>query len=185
MLLAGLVSALASLGPWGLWAVNPTPSSAALQFAPIPTPAEIERARLRGIAKVFAVVEELSADAAKCSLRKSEVELAVARPLIDGGIYLPQMTLSDPRFYVVINVMAHQSGLCVANIDVEVTTTTLGVLAYQVGVVSRPTTHSVVVWEQGTVMAGSPSIVRDGVLAKLREVADQFVTKVKIANLTP
>jgi hypothetical protein len=139
-----------------------------------------EERALSGIRAVYILVEDLHPDAEACGIRMADLQLSVARPLVDAGIRIDGVL--SPVIYLRVNAMLTSGGLCVASIGVEARATALAKLSHQTANPFPETSVFAALWDEGELLTGAPNNFGQRVNDKVRRFVDHFATKVKIAN---
>jgi hypothetical protein len=137
----------------------------------------MERASLRGFKTTKVVVEKLTFDAQACNITGKDLELAATQPLVDAGIGVEKRADPDVWIYVQASVLIIREG-CIASVDVSAHTIANAKLMHTQG----PVRVQVRLWSQGRMFTGPASTFGERVKSKVREMVDQFATKVKLAN---
>jgi hypothetical protein len=159
-------------------AANPSATSASPPAAP--AAASIDQrpdAALRGLTKLGVVVEDLSADAAACSLTRDSLETAVSKHLTDAGFRVVRNSDDDTYMYVNINTSKVSTGLCVSRYDVTLYSHAAAPLSHT----ASPVLLQVELLHKGGIAGGAPAAHADGVVKSVLEYVDQFSARIRNA----
>jgi hypothetical protein len=132
---------------------------------------------LKGLTALKVVVEDPGPDGPKCNVYREALELAAARPLLDGKLRV------DPDakawMYVALAVIDDGTGCAAA---VTVSARTVAMATFMPHRPTAQTTVEVLLWDTGKVMSGTKPRFGERVATAVRELVDRFVTKVNLAN---
>jgi len=142
-----------------------------------------EQAPLRDITAVTIKVQDLSADAARCGVTSQAIRSATAQPFVDAGLRV--LDTAGPWVSVQVSVLAPTSGLCIANINVDLLEEMAGALTHkqtqaETKVIDAPLTAQLL--SDGTFAAGLTADFAQRIQDSLRSLAQTFATKIKAAN---
>ena len=160
-------------------AANPAPASASSPAAP--AAASIDQrpdAALKGLTKLGVVVEDLSGDAAACSLTHDSIETMVSKHLTDAGFRVVRNSDDDTYMYVNINTAKISTGLCVSRYDVTLYSHAAAPLSYT----TSPVLLQVELLHKGGIAGGAPAAHADGVVKGVLEYVDQFSARIRNAS---
>jgi hypothetical protein len=139
-----------------------------------------ERGTLRGIRTASVVVEDLSSVSQQCGASEESLKLAAARPLVDARIPVRDK-LDDVDVVIYVNLTSltiDAETMCAAALHVEAETYGQAQLQYQ----AQPVFSRIQLWARDNVMTLLRMNFKKTVDDKVKEVVDEFVTKVKLAN---
>lgn len=157
-----------------------------------------EQAPLRGIAAVTITIRDLSSDATRCGITSDALRAAAARPFADAGLRVldPRLDQADnvadqqtrkfgPWVSVQVSVLAPTPGLCIANINAELSEEMAGALNHkqtqsETKVIDAPLTAQLL--SEGTFAAGLTADFAQRIQDSVRSLAETFATKIKQAN---
>ncbi len=154
----------------------PAPSSSPAA----PAAASIDQrpdAALRGLTKLGVVVEDLSGDAAACSLTHDSLETVVSKHLTDAGFRVVRNSDDDTYMYVNINTTKVSTGLCVSRYDVTLYSHAAAPLSHT----TSPVLLQVELLHKGGIAGGAPAAHADGVVKGVLEYVDQFSLRIRNA----
>lgn len=156
---------------------------------------------LAGLRQVTVTIDGLNDDIRRrCSLNESSLRLAVARPLLDGGLRVLEkrpfnenwspaemeqwMSEQAPDVYVNVNGFIISSSTCVASVSLLLQSRELAALPHREGAYGELVlTHANVVLESFAVlMTGPGADFGDRVGSWLRSRSDELVTAIKLAS---
>jgi hypothetical protein len=162
---------------------SPTPAASpgTVPAAPPPAPEPLDQrpdAALKGLTRLGVVVEDLSADAAKCGLKRDALESAVEKHLADAGLHVEKNLDDDTYLYVNVNTVNASPTLCVSRYDVTLYSHTASKLSYTVS----PVLLQVELLHRGGIAGGGPAAHADGVSKGVLEYVDQFASRIANAN---
>jgi hypothetical protein len=159
-------------------AANPGPAPASSPAAP--AAASIDQrpdAALKGLTKLGVVVEDLSGDAAACSLTRDSLETVVSKHLTDAGFRVVRNSDDDTYMYVNINTTKVSTGLCVSRYDVTLYSHASAPLSHT----ASPVLLQVELLHKGGIAGGGPAAHADGVVKSVLEYVDQFSARIRNA----
>lgn len=167
-------------------AAPPSPSRPAappgtVPAAPATTPQPLDErpdAALKGLTRVGVVLEDLSADAAKCGLKQDALESAIEKHLTDAGLHVERNLDDDTYVYVNVNTVSASPTLCVSRYDVTLYSHTASKLSYTLA----PVLLQVELLHRGGIAGGGPAAHADGVMKGVLEYVDQFTSRIRTAN---
>lgn len=149
--------------------------------APAATPEPLDQrpdAALKGLTRLGVVLEDLSADAAKCGLKQDALESAIEKHLADAGLHVERNSDDDTYLYVNVNTVSASPTLCVSRYDVTLYSHTASKLSYTVS----PVLLQVELLHRGGIAGGGPAVHADGVTKGVLEYVDQFTSRIGNAN---
>ena len=135
-------------------------------------------APLRGLTQLGVVVEDLSADATKCGLKRDALESAVTQRLTAAGFRVLRNSDEDTYLYVNVNTVTASASLCVSRYDVTLYSHADGKLSYN----ASPVLLHVELLHNGGLAGGGPAAHADGVMKGVQQYVDQFVARIQGAN---
>ena len=157
-----------------------------------------EQAPLLGITAVTIKVPDLSDDAVRCGITPDAIRSATAKPFVDAGLRVldPRLDKADsvadeqtrkfgPWMSVQVSVLAPTPGLCIANVNAELSEEMAGALTHkqtqtEVKVIDAPLTARLL--SDGTFAAGLTADFAQRIQDSVRSLAQTFATKIKAAN---
>lgn len=157
-----------------------------------------EQAPLRGITAVTIKVQDLSNDATRCGITSDAIRAATARPFLDAGLRVldPRLDKAEsvadeqtrkfgPWVSVQVSVLAPTPGLCIGNINAELSEEMAGALTHkqaqtETKVIDAPLTAQLL--SDGTFAAGLTADFAQRIHDSVRSLAQTFATKIKLAN---
>ena len=160
-------------------AANPAPAAPASSPA-APAAASIDQrpdAALKGLTKLGVVVEDLSSDAAACSLTRDSLETVVSKHLTDAGLRVVRNSDDDTYMYVNINTTKVSTGLCVSRYDVTLYSHAAAPLSHT----ASPVLLQVELLHKGGIAGGAPAAHADGVVKSVLDYVDQFSARIRNA----
>ena len=140
-----------------------------------PQLSEFERRDLRGLTRLKLLVANLDEDALRCGVTKEDLSLAAARAFVGGAPSLTEKAGTTLRIEI---TALHQNPTCVINLHLSVLSSARVQLAHA----ADESIGLALLWEQGSLFAGSASTTPKRVADQVKIYLDQFVTKVKLAN---
>jgi hypothetical protein len=163
-------------------AANPGPApaspSASSPVAAAAAPIDLRPdAALKGLTKLGVVVEDLSGDAAACSLTRDSLETVVSKHLTDAGFRVVRNSDDDTYMYVNINTTKVSTGLCVSRYDVTLYSHAAAPLSHT----ASPVLLQVELLHKGGIAGGAPAAHADGVVKSVLEYVDQFSARIRNA----
>ena len=123
------------------------------------------------------VVEDLSGDAAACSLTRDSLETMVSKHLADAGFRVVRNSDDDTYMYVNINTTKVSTGLCVSRYDVTLYSHAAAPLSHT----TSPVLLQVELLHKGGIAGGAPAAHADGVVKSVLEYVDQFSARIRNA----
>jgi hypothetical protein len=134
-------------------------------------------AALRGLTKLGVVVEDLSSDAADCSLTRDALETPVSKRLADAGFRVVRNSDNDTYLYVNVNTAKLSTGVCVSRYDVTLYSHVAAPLSYT----ASPVLLQVELLHKGGIAGGAPAAHAEAVVKSVLEYVDQFSARIRNA----
>jgi hypothetical protein len=157
-----------------------SPALAPASAPTAPATASIDQrpdAALKGLMKLGVVVEDLSSDAAACSLTRDEIGAAVSKHLADAGLRVVRNADDDTYMYVDINTAKLSTGVCVSRYDVTLYSHAAAPLSYT----ASPVLLQVELLHKGGIAGGAPAAHAERVMENVLEYVDQFSARIRNA----
>jgi hypothetical protein len=135
-------------------------------------------AELKGLSRLGIVVEDLTAQAEGCGLRRDAIETTASKSFADAGFKVIRNSDEDTYVYVSVMTSSVSPGLCVSRYDVFLYTHTMATLPYQ----ATPVLVQVSLMHKGGMAGGAPAAHAESVVRNVKQSVEEFVSRITSAN---
>lgn len=154
------------------------PAAAPASPATQPVGAIVPDAEFRGLTTLGVVVEDLSQQAAGCSLSRPPLEALVSKSLSDAGLKVVGKSDEGSYVYLQVTTTVTPAGLCVSAYDVYLYTRTMATLPYQ----TSPVLVRAELLHNGGMTGGSASSHGDAMARSVKQLVDQVASRIRAAS---
>ncbi len=139
--------------------------------------ASAEDSPLRGLKQIAVLIDGLDADADRCGITESLISDAFSAKAQRAGLDVVTGA-SHPRFYVQINTLEGDDGLCITAVKAQA----YNYQKVQLEYADTPTYATVELWTTGTVSYSSPERHARQIKKTIEGMTDKFIAKWTEAN---